>query len=901
MRTKRFFLLVLLGLFFSYANRAQTLPVINVTTNLPTVSEPNGFAEFVILKTPGPDVTVHFEMLGTAVPGTDYNIVGDANSILVPGSTDAALVRIQVLDDFVVEPDKTITLHLLPDQSYTSGPEDTATIILHSDDPTNLPTVYSFELSPGYFLGLDPTILPPNSTVAAAVYPSLSTTWVSLFLDSLQVASGKPSFGESFDFGSTFADPTPGLHLLTAVASDSRGLSGAGSIGFRVADALLIPLPSAMGYMTNSTLVNTGRVFTYFDAGAGTAAAFIEFPVPAAASNWNGQLFLASPRGNTPGNTPNQIFTYVGDGIITTNDYTAAAELIGTLDPTPSDSDFQIDVTKWTQAAAGGLIGFKLRVDPAFPANTSFDFASQFQNIRLAFFSPSNDVPLYFTWVSAPTNNAHPADQPLTFDLRLYDPDSHVKNVQVSENIQTGHGSLYSIAAEAAIDLPPGTNLFSLAATNLTPGSHTFTIRVTTDGGSVTHSYAPITVYLHDPQGPAHPWFGADGDSKALYLVDAAGRAWVWGDNSYGQLGLGFKGGALARPVMLAAPAGKKWRQFTSNSYCAAGVTDDGLLYGMGQNAAGFSSVFTTPDPTEPSPLPLNGSFYVRRAGLTQNALWIINESSNLVSVFGSASAAKPIADLATGGYQLVSIDGTGNIVGVNSPALAKLPWKTVSTCATHSLALDSAGQLFVWGQNDNGQLPVHSGGSSVLTLTKVSFPPGVLMIAAGNYVSLAVDSNGKLFSWGRNGYTGSTEPFALSRIVQVAMPADEVGWLDVAVGSTFAMALSARGNVYLWGDIPSSTASRHVDIPELVTGLPDLLNASEPVTPTVTFESQSVYLGSQLHMELVGTKGVAFKLESSADFLNWTTVTNIPNATGKTTVAAPFSPSGQLFLRVKP
>jgi hypothetical protein len=72
-------------------------------------------------------------------------------------------------------------------------------------------------------------------------------------------------------------------------------------------------------------------------------------------------------------------------------------------------------------------------------------------------------------------------------------------------------------------------------------------------------------------------------------------------------------------------------------------------------------------------------------------------------------------------------------------------------------------------------------------------------------------------------------------------------------------------------------------------------------VTPTVTFESQSVYLGSQLHMELVGTKGVAFKLESSADFLNWTTVTNIPNATGKTTVAAPFSPSGQLFLRVKP
>src|ERR1051325_10660943 len=81
-------------------------PVVTVTNALATVTEPNSFADFVIAKGASSDVTVNFEMLGSAVLGTDYVVLGGETSVAMPGSANIATVRIQVLDDFFIEPDK---------------------------------------------------------------------------------------------------------------------------------------------------------------------------------------------------------------------------------------------------------------------------------------------------------------------------------------------------------------------------------------------------------------------------------------------------------------------------------------------------------------------------------------------------------------------------------------------------------------------------------------------------------------------------------------------------------------------------------------------------------------------------------------------------------------------------
>src|SRR4051794_1915800 len=147
--------------------RAQT-PVVSVTNLVTTVSEPNALAEFLIVKDSGADVTVNFEMLGSAVLGTDYVIVGGATSVVVRGTVNVATVHIQVLDDFSIEPDKTITLHVLPGAGYTVGTAS-ATITLRSDDSA-ASLQWLFDLHPTISRWLDPMIVAPNSALTFDTY-----------------------------------------------------------------------------------------------------------------------------------------------------------------------------------------------------------------------------------------------------------------------------------------------------------------------------------------------------------------------------------------------------------------------------------------------------------------------------------------------------------------------------------------------------------------------------------------------------------------------------------------------------------------------------------------------------------------------------------------------------------
>jgi hypothetical protein len=202
-----------------------------------------------------------------------------------------------------------------------------------------------------------------------------------------------------------------------------------------------------------------------------------------------------------------------------------------------------------------------------------------------------------------------------------------------------------------------------------------------------------------------------------------------------------------------------------------------------------------------------------------------------------------------------------------------------------------------------------HTGSAPIFSTTNLTrpelagFPKGVTawtQVAMGTNVSLVVDQNGRLFSWGRRGYTGSAEPYVQSMIVPVHVPEDETGWLDVAVGSTFAMALSARGNLYVWGDIPASPAARHVDFPELVSGLPDLLSASATAEAIVTIEPTSIRLSPQFEADVIAPAGSNLSVQTSSDLANWVTVTNIANAGPKTRITAPVTAEGNLFIRVR-
>ncbi|WP_422658833.1 RCC1 domain-containing protein [Paenibacillus sp. EC2-1] len=80
-----------------------------------------------------------------------------------------------------------------------------------------------------------------------------------------------------------------------------------------------------------------------------------------------------------------------------------------------------------------------------------------------------------------------------------------------------------------------------------------------------------------------------------------------------------------------------------------------------------------------------------------------------------------------------------------------------ISAGATFSLALDDEGQVWAWGDNEEGQLGIgyHKIGRSQFSPIRVVHENGLLSqiqsISAGPYHSLALDKDGQIWGWGAN------------------------------------------------------------------------------------------------------------------------------------------------------
>lgn len=190
---------------------------------------------------------------------------------------------------------------------------------------------------------------------------------------------------------------------------------------------------------------------------------------------------------------------------------------------------------------------------------------------------------------------------------------------------------------------------------------------------------------------------------------------------------------------------------------------------------------------------------------------------------------------------------------GDNADSVSAAPM--VAAGLNHSLALDSMGQVWAWGDNSYGQLGISNdvleNGVSSLTYPKrilenltytdttgVVRPLSFTYVAAGDNFSLAVDNLGRVWSWGDNAFhqlgrgndttvegssyrpgmvitnmTGVTT--LLGTVTEVKEYERELadGSIEitaitvqdrivaVAAGTNHAVALSASGIVYAWGD----------------------------------------------------------------------------------------------------
>ena len=228
--------------------------------------------------------------------------------------------------------------------------------------------------------------------------------------------------------------------------------------------------------------------------------------------------------------------------------------------------------------------------------------------------------------------------------------------------------------------------------------------------------------------------------------VSAAGDVYTWGDGQKGQLGHGDQKRSII-PRQVSAFTGHRIRSVATSYHCIA-VTENGEVFIWGMNDKGQCGYGSSGD-NQLLPrrvVPLAGVRARSASAGTKHSL-IVTEEGTVYS-FGAGSRG----ELGHSTY-----NDTCNSAIVD--ALRHIRIVTAAAGHSHSIALTTDGVVFSWGDNCAGQLGlgITLATSKRASPRKTALPKRVMSlrsvhvcaVVAANCASAAVTTTGELFTWG--------------------------------------------------------------------------------------------------------------------------------------------------------
>lgn len=313
------------------------------------------------------------------------------------------------------------------------------------------------------------------------------------------------------------------------------------------------------------------------------------------------------------------------------------------------------------------------------------------------------------------------------------------------------------------------------------------------DGTTTSHPEpAPVTM-------PAGVSFAAAADSLGFALaLDGSGSGWGWGQNT-GQLANGEFAQGSAAPNSLPLP--NLVTSVAAGYDSGAAVDDSGQGWAWGQNAFGQLGDGSTTPSTVPVAvsMPAGVHFTAVSAGSwfdvaldSDGHAWAWGV--NTIGQLGDGDNTGPQNCVVEGG------DNACSTVPVQVAAPAGVVFTAIATGGMHVLALDDHGGVWAWGSNSADQLGTVTSNDSYVP-SPVSTPPGVtfIAVAAGFLHSLALDSNGVVWSWGSSTYGESGRVSASSVPAPVTIPTS-AHITGIAAGTFHSLAVDAAGALWAWG-----------------------------------------------------------------------------------------------------
>jgi alpha-tubulin suppressor-like RCC1 family protein len=286
---------------------------------------------------------------------------------------------------------------------------------------------------------------------------------------------------------------------------------------------------------------------------------------------------------------------------------------------------------------------------------------------------------------------------------------------------------------------------------------------------------------------------------------------WLWGDNTYGQLGDGTRT-HKSSPVQTIA-GGTSWKQVACGSFFTAAIKTDNSLWLWGHNGSGRLGTGNTTHRSSPvQTVALGTNWSTVDAGLdhvaaikTDGTLWTWGQGTDgKLGDNTSTSKSSPvqITDLSTSWLRVAaSTIGTLAIRDDTyvEDALYSMNGIEMDNLFMRKTVVDE-GHVWTWGRNTNGALGDNSTTHRSSPVQLLTTTRGWKKISSSKSVQAsAAIQNGKLWAWGANdlGILGDASLTHRSSPVQVL---GSRSWKQVSLGGNFGAAIEDTGSLWLWG-----------------------------------------------------------------------------------------------------
>jgi alpha-tubulin suppressor-like RCC1 family protein len=285
--------------------------------------------------------------------------------------------------------------------------------------------------------------------------------------------------------------------------------------------------------------------------------------------------------------------------------------------------------------------------------------------------------------------------------------------------------------------------------------------------------------------GTVSDWTFSAGGEYHTIAIKTDDTLWAWGDNTYGQLG---QGDIIERNTPTQIGSLSDWSSIASGGRHNLGIKTNGTLWTWGWgywgqlgNGAGDPTGGSTTNIIEPTPLSIG-----------TDSDWSTEQNVGISANYTQSYVLKTTGTLWAWGQNYSNTPGQ---VGTDTD------WAMITAGggdpnSTYRLARKNNGTLWTWGFNNYGQLGWGDTGYAEKTiLTQIITPLVWSTVSAGGYHNAGIATDGNIWVWGRNDYyqLGLNDP--INRTIPYPF-----GSLS-APSSLFAMVISSSQINLAWTD----------------------------------------------------------------------------------------------------